>query len=209
MSPCRPSPSFSPPRHAAAAQQGAEAQARHDSVVLSLGEKQRRLAEARGELEAALKEGRQVESQVCECVCEWGGGGGRGCGGSGCGGEFCVLGGGTGLAGVALSCLFLFLCGFRHPLELTTAPRAPRACLCLPHPAPQRNRLTVQLEEVEGQLREAKRDRKETERDRRVNEAIAALKTQHKGRECAACRLLPAVYCAAALRPTQPMLCFR
>ena len=108
-----------------------------------------------------------------------------------------------------MSCLFLFLCGFRHPLELTTAPRAPRACLCPPHPAPQRNRLTVQLEEVEGQLREAKRDRKETERDRRVNEAIAALKTQHKGRECAACRLLPAVYCAAALRPTQPMLCFR
>ena len=105
-----------------------------------------------------------------------------------------------------MSCLFLFLCGFRHPPELTTAPRAPRACLCPPHPAPQRNRLTVQLEEVEGQLREAKRDRKETERDRRVNEAIAALKTQHKGRECAACRLLPAVYCAAALRPTQPML---
>ena len=55
-------------------------------MVLSLGEKQRRLAEARGELEAALKEGRQVESQVCECVCEWGGGGGSGGGGRGGGG---------------------------------------------------------------------------------------------------------------------------
>lgn len=91
------------------AQQKAECEGRHDTVVLGLGDKERRLVEAKKELDKAYKETRHVDSQ--------------------------------------------------------------------------RNRLTVQLEEVEGQLREARQVRKESERDRRVNEALNQLKAQHRDRE--------------------------
>ncbi|KAI3423850.1 hypothetical protein D9Q98_009684 [Chlorella vulgaris] len=50
------------------------------------------------------------------------------------------------------------------------------------HVDSQRNRLTVQLEEVEGQLREARQARKESERDRRVNEVLAQLKSEYRDR---------------------------
>lgn len=86
----------------------AEADARRETVASTLAEKERRLAEARAELDKAQKETRHVDSQ--------------------------------------------------------------------------RNRWTVQLEEVEGQLREARQARKESDRDRRVNEAIAQLKAQYKNR---------------------------
>lgn len=89
-------------------QQAAEAQARHDTVVMGLAEKERRLQEAKTDLEKAQKEIRHVDSQ--------------------------------------------------------------------------RNRLTVQLDEVEGQLRDARQVRKESDRDRRLNEAIVQLKAQYKDR---------------------------
>jgi len=53
-------PGFFPP----AAQSKAEAEARHDTVVMSLSEKERRLGEAKAELDKAYKETRHVESQV-------------------------------------------------------------------------------------------------------------------------------------------------
>lgn len=95
-------------RVASLAQQKAEAEGRHESVAVSLKDKERRLAEAKGELDKAYKEARHVDSQ--------------------------------------------------------------------------RNRLALQLEEVEGQLREARQVRKESERDRRVNEALNQLKAQHRDR---------------------------
>lgn len=60
-----------------------------------------------------------------------------------------------------------------------------RPCPPAPCTRPQRNRLQLQLEEVEGQLREARAARKESERDRRVNEAVAGLKAQYRDRACA------------------------
>ncbi|PSC68712.1 structural maintenance of chromosomes 1 [Micractinium conductrix] len=95
-------------RMAALAQQKAAAEARHDTVAMSLGDKERQLAEGHAELDRVLKEGRHVESQ--------------------------------------------------------------------------RNRLALQLQDVDGQLREARQARKESERDRRVNEAISQLKVLHRDR---------------------------
>ncbi|KAL4421458.1 hypothetical protein ABPG75_010749, partial [Micractinium tetrahymenae] len=95
-------------RIASLAQQKAEAEGRHEAVGASLRDRERRLGEAKVELDKAYKESRHVDSQ--------------------------------------------------------------------------RNRLALQLEEVEGQLREARQVRKESERDRRVNEALNKLKAQYRDR---------------------------
>lgn len=51
-------------RSRAAAQQKAEAEGRHESVAEALKEKERRLAEAKGELDKVHKEARHVDSQA-------------------------------------------------------------------------------------------------------------------------------------------------
>lgn len=90
--------------------------------------------------------------------------------------------GGVGSVGVCFALPFLARRSHWHRLPVRH-PHRPTPISSL-----QRNRLQLQLDEVEGQLREARTARKESERDRRVNEAISALKNQYRDRELAACK---------------------
>ncbi len=120
-------------RPRAAAQQKAEAEGRHESVAEALKEKERRLAEAKGELDKAHKEARHVDSQA----------------GHSCLDVLCLPRVLFARHGRVCHHVCRAACHAAKPLHLRL----------LPLPAMQRNRLALQLEEVEGQLREARQVR--------------------------------------------------